>query len=191
MSHANPSGDLSVVVERALDLLIDKLEARRFGATKRPRQSPTTFAAATPSAHATGVESADSGLVDLTSRAAVARSPKQGPNLHRSKSKSRPSKTSGGSRASRSRVGRPNISSEARREVLNRDGVRCSFVAIDGCRCSARAFLEFDHRNPIGLGGANTPGNLRMLCRAHNQLAAELAYGKDHVQAAIERKRSR
>jgi hypothetical protein len=31
MSHANPSGDLAVVVERAVDLLIQKLKARRFG----------------------------------------------------------------------------------------------------------------------------------------------------------------
>src|SRR4051794_26664467 len=33
MSHANPSGDLAIVVERALDLLIQKLKTRRFGQT--------------------------------------------------------------------------------------------------------------------------------------------------------------
>ncbi|WP_394841704.1 hypothetical protein LZC95_32095 [Pendulispora brunnea] len=36
MRHANPRGDLSVVVERALDLLIDELEKRRLGKAKRP-----------------------------------------------------------------------------------------------------------------------------------------------------------
>jgi hypothetical protein len=36
MSHANPSGDLAVVVERALDILIERLEARRFAQTKCP-----------------------------------------------------------------------------------------------------------------------------------------------------------
>jgi hypothetical protein len=37
MSHSNPNGDLAVVVERALDALIDKLERERFAKVKRPR----------------------------------------------------------------------------------------------------------------------------------------------------------
>lgn len=39
MSHANPTGDLAVVVERALDVLIEKLRARRFGQAKVPRKT--------------------------------------------------------------------------------------------------------------------------------------------------------
>src|SRR5688572_20053877 len=38
MSHANPRGDLSVILERALDLLLAKLEYERFGKTKKPRE---------------------------------------------------------------------------------------------------------------------------------------------------------
>jgi hypothetical protein len=38
MSHANPSGDLAVVVERALDLLIEKLERQKLGRTNRPQK---------------------------------------------------------------------------------------------------------------------------------------------------------
>ena len=38
ISHSNPSGDIAVVVERALDLLIEKVEKLRFGKTERPRQ---------------------------------------------------------------------------------------------------------------------------------------------------------
>jgi len=37
LSHGNRTGDLAVVVERALDVLIDKLERERFGQAKRPR----------------------------------------------------------------------------------------------------------------------------------------------------------
>jgi hypothetical protein len=37
MSHANPSGDLAVLVERAFDTLVQRLEAKRFAQTKRPR----------------------------------------------------------------------------------------------------------------------------------------------------------
>jgi hypothetical protein len=36
ISHANPSGDIAIVIERALDLLIEKVEKQRFGRTDRP-----------------------------------------------------------------------------------------------------------------------------------------------------------
>ncbi|HWL87641.1 MAG TPA: hypothetical protein VNO21_17675 [Polyangiaceae bacterium] len=36
MRHTNPSGDLSVIVDRAIDLLIAKLEKQRLGKAKRP-----------------------------------------------------------------------------------------------------------------------------------------------------------
>jgi hypothetical protein len=41
--------------------------------------------------------------------------------------------------------------------------------------------LEFDHIQPLALGGTTTPENLRLLCRAHNQFEAERVLGKDHV----------
>jgi len=40
MCHRNPSGDLAVVVERALDALLEKLEKERLGAVSRPRAKP-------------------------------------------------------------------------------------------------------------------------------------------------------
>src|SRR6185312_4354654 len=39
MRHANAEGDLAVVVERAVDLLIERLEKQRLGKTSRPRPS--------------------------------------------------------------------------------------------------------------------------------------------------------
>lgn len=39
MSHANPSFDLAVVVERAVDLLLDKLERTKLGKADHPRKS--------------------------------------------------------------------------------------------------------------------------------------------------------
>ncbi|HTQ46172.1 MAG TPA: HNH endonuclease, partial [Polyangiaceae bacterium] len=39
MRHANAEGDLAVVVERAVDLLLEKLEKQRLGKTSRPRPS--------------------------------------------------------------------------------------------------------------------------------------------------------
>ncbi|MDB5214709.1 MAG: hypothetical protein JWO86_2636, partial [Myxococcaceae bacterium] len=42
MSHANPSGDLAVVVEKALDLLLDRLEKQRLGKVTRPTRLTAT-----------------------------------------------------------------------------------------------------------------------------------------------------
>jgi len=38
--HANAQGDLALVVERAVDLLLEKLEKQRLGKASRPRHSP-------------------------------------------------------------------------------------------------------------------------------------------------------
>jgi hypothetical protein len=77
------------------------------------------------------------------------------------------------------------VTRAARREVVARDGWRCSFVADDGRRCEAQAFLEFDHETPKGRGGSSRAENLRLLCRAHNRAAAERVYGVEYVSRAI------
>ena len=72
-----------------------------------------------------------------------------------------------------------------RRAVCERDGFQCTWQGPDGVRCTARAWLEQDHRSPRALGGATTLQNLRLLCRSHNRRAAELIFGKRHIQRAI------
>jgi hypothetical protein len=80
---------------------------------------------------------------------------------------------------------RTRVTSRVRREVVERDGICCSFVAADGRRCETRAFLEFDHQEPKGRGGSSEGTNVRLLCRAHNGLAAEGTYGVEHIRQAI------
>jgi hypothetical protein len=82
MRHANPEGELAVVLERAVDLLIADLQKKKQGRTSRPQKKP--------------------------------RSAKH-----------------------------TQVTRAARREVVERDGWRCSFVAEDGRHCDAQAFLEF------------------------------------------------
>jgi hypothetical protein len=74
------------------------------------------------------------------------------------------------------------ISRATRRNVLERDGLRCSWVGDSGERCEARAWLELDHRQPRGKGGGSEPENLRVLCRNHSQWSAELQFGREHVE---------
>jgi 5-methylcytosine-specific restriction endonuclease McrA len=69
-----------------------------------------------------------------------------------------------------------------RDEVFVRDGGQCSFVAPDGTRCQCKKGLQIDHIRPFVAGGAHNPSNLRLLCGAHNRLAAERAMGKQVMQ---------
>jgi HNH endonuclease len=46
-------------------------------------------------------------------------------------------------------------------------------VSGKGKKCDATEFLELDHIEPFALGGKTEASNVRVLCRVHNQLAAE------------------
>jgi 5-methylcytosine-specific restriction endonuclease McrA len=137
MSHANPSRDLAVVIERAVDLLIHDLERKRLARAKRPRRRTTN--------------------------------------------QESPISTSSG-RGGNPRSTPRRVTSEARREVFERDGLACTYVSPNGRRCGSRAFMELDHAEPRALGGADSAENLRVRCRAHNQHAAEQVFGREHVQ---------
>lgn len=66
--------------------------------------------------------------------------------------------------------------------VWTRDGGRCTFTAPDGSRCPATRHLEIDHVLPYALGGtSDDAANLRLLCRTHNLLEAEKAFGEGAV----------
>jgi 5-methylcytosine-specific restriction endonuclease McrA len=72
-------------------------------------------------------------------------------------------------------------------EVFVRDGVRCSFVARNGIQCGSRQSLQVDHIRPFAAAGTHDPCNLRLLCAAHNRLAAEQTLG-EHVMRKFWRK---
>jgi 5-methylcytosine-specific restriction endonuclease McrA len=77
------------------------------------------------------------------------------------------------------------VSRTARREVMARDGKQCAFVSADGVRCTERGGLEIDHVLERARGGTGEPANLQVLCRAHNKLKAEQAFGRAHVEERI------
>ena len=124
MKHRNPSGGLEVVLDRAMDALLEKLEKERLAKTPRPQKTV------------------------------------------------RPSKPG-------------HVPAAVRREVFARDGEQCAHVDGQGHRCGCTSFLELDHRVPRARGGADGASNLRVACRAHNLMAAELVFGKDYVASRI------
>ncbi|MBI5596925.1 MAG: HNH endonuclease [Elusimicrobia bacterium] len=70
-----------------------------------------------------------------------------------------------------------NIPAAVKAEVWRRDAGACAFVGPAG-RCGTRAFLEYDHVVPWALGGTpDDPGNIRLLCRAHNRCEARRVLG--------------
>jgi 5-methylcytosine-specific restriction endonuclease McrA len=74
------------------------------------------------------------------------------------------------------------IPDETRDKVFVRDRGQCSFVAPNGTQCECRKGLQVDHIKPYAAGGTHEPSNLRLLCGAHNRLAAERTMGKHVMQ---------
>ncbi len=69
-----------------------------------------------------------------------------------------------------------------RRALVHGKELQCEFVSDDGRRCQERGFLEIDHVE--GFARTHEHGELRILCRAHNQLLAERMYGRDFMLRA-------
>jgi len=74
------------------------------------------------------------------------------------------------------------IPAHVRRTVWENCGGQCVSVGENGKRCGTRRLLEFDHIIPLARGGKSTIENLRLVCRAHNQLAAEQAFGAEFMR---------
>ena len=83
------------------------------------------------------------------------------------------------------------IPAAVKRAVRGRDGGQCTFVSEKGKRCESRARLEFDHVEPVARGGQATVGGIRLLCRAHNQHAADRTFGTEFMAGRRERARDR
>ena len=71
---------------------------------------------------------------------------------------------------------------KTRREVRERDGCQCTYISGEGKRCQEQLDLEIDHITPFAQGGNHHPSNLRLLCKAHNQLHAEQCFGREFIR---------
>ncbi len=83
------------------------------------------------------------------------------------------------------------IEREIKRQVWQRDRGQCTFIYPARDRqCCSKHKLEFDHILPFAMGGDNSAENLRLRCRAHNQLAAIESFGAKKLAQFIPRIRS-
>jgi 5-methylcytosine-specific restriction endonuclease McrA len=148
MSHSNPSGDLAVVVERALDLLLSKLNNQRFGqlaSASRANGEAGARKRETPAASQANGET-DARRLETPARA--------------------------------SQQKRRHIQNAIRRQLVARDGLCCTFISETGQRCTTRAFLQIHHDHAWSKGGSDTLDNLRLLCGSHNGLLAAQEFGE-------------
>jgi len=61
-----------------------------------------------------------------------------------------------------------------RRKLLQKARHCCEFIDPEtNTQCQSHYQLQIDHRIPLAFGGSDTEGNLRVLCRTHNLLAAK------------------
>jgi hypothetical protein len=69
------------------------------------------------------------------------------------------------------------VPAHVRRAVWERDGGRCQWPLVGGGICGSTLRVELDHVVPRARGGLSTVGNMGLLCRVHNDLAARKVYG--------------
>jgi hypothetical protein len=150
LSHAIPCATMEQVLEAALDLLLEK-QAKARGQVKRPR---TTLPDASPRVAATGA-----APEEQRNTPPLALTPMDPPPPRRA-----------GPRGA--------IPAAVKRAVWQRDAGRCSWPLDVGGTCGSTHRLEFDHVVPWADWGGETEANLRLVCAAHNRLAARRAFGE-------------
>jgi 5-methylcytosine-specific restriction endonuclease McrA len=69
------------------------------------------------------------------------------------------------------------IPAAVKRAVWARDGGCCAWRLEDGSVCGSRRRVQYDHVRPEARGGESTVENVRLLCQAHNLLAARRIFG--------------
>ena len=76
------------------------------------------------------------------------------------------------------------IPADIQRTVFERDGGRCTFKDEQGRRCIETGGVEFDHQDGFARTRIHRVDRIRLLCRAHNQHAAEQMYGRAFMERA-------
>lgn len=162
LKHQVPDGDPAKILDRALGVLLDRLEQRKFARLM------------TRPASAIGV------------RRAAAQD--QEPHSHAIQpSPAAASFSVPGMDGTTSTRGSRDLPAATRRAVWYRDRGQCGFVGDDGVRCDSRGALEFHHLIPWACGGDSNPENLALRCRVHNAWESEISYAhRQAIQGAHE-----
>ena len=208
LSHAVLNRSLAEVHVRALRLLVEQLEKRKYGAPRpNPSAEPSPAELSTAELSTAELSTAELSTAELStaepstaepsmSGSARAVAPVAVPEPESesdsefesefeatgacSETPQAPRQTQPGKK--RAQLPRQRGASAVRREVRDRDGLQCTFVDELGQRCRETRFLELHHEHAHALGGGETARNLTMRCQAHNALAAEQDFGREFMR---------
>lgn len=203
LSHCINPADLSALVERAIDALLEGEKNRRFGARRSAKGPGTMQQSEGQQGEQVGYdacgefsrrcfkerESQHKTCQESSIRCVTPQDPeqvksKQAETLsHPAPADTIPDIATRPSPSSKRR--RPRLA--VKRAVFERDGGQCTYVDEAGRRCAQRHLLEFDHIEAHAVGRRETVSNLRLRCKSHNQLAAENLFGRNCVKSAVRR----
>lgn len=82
------------------------------------------------------------------------------------------------------------VASAVSERVHARGDYQCEYRGPGGRRCTARTGLQIDHVLPFAIFRSHDERFLRLLCPAHNRLAAERVYGTGFIQGKIDTRRA-
>jgi len=178
----NPLQHMAEIMERALDIALDKKDMKRKHARRvaresrsgdNSRQQSCPGKIASPSSQPATVCDAVATITDLggSQRSLI-------PGAKSSTSGRVPTK---------SRY----IPSDLRERVHERAGYQCEYRGQDGTRCSSRTGLEIEHERPFALHRSHEERFLRLFCSPHNRLAAEKVFGTAFIRKKIDGSRRR
>jgi 5-methylcytosine-specific restriction endonuclease McrA len=157
LAHVNPSRDFVEVQRKALELLVNHLRKRKHAIRTSDAVAEPDRAGAEPRGAETIVNPCDADRAEAPDAV----------------SEIRP--------ASADSVRRRRPTAEVARAVWQRDQGRCTYVDGRGQRCRETSMLECHHEHAWALGGVTTVDNLALRCAAHNALAAEQDFGRQHM----------
>lgn len=175
LRHSIPDGDIGAVLDRALTVLLEKLERTKLAARKsdRPVRAAGQVAVTGSLAPEPPQQSNARCGPALGSEGTLRKKDVAEPRSPSAPSRPvAPSPASGPERRSR------HIPAAVRRAVWVRDQGSCAFAGTDGHRCGATAFLEYHHVVPYARGGDASVEGISLRCRSHNNHEAARDFGR-------------
>jgi hypothetical protein len=160
LSHSIRGATMEQVLEAALDLLLEK-QARSRGLVRKPRKFDVATPTGTPANRPAPAAQPTPAPTSTATSTSAATEPPTAPEPP-------PHRRDGHREA---------IPAAVRRAVWERDGGRCTWPLDSGGVCGSTHRLELDHIDPWARWGEPTEANLRVVCNAHNALAARPVFG--------------
>jgi hypothetical protein len=160
-----PDGDPGAIFDRALTVLLEKVERTKLASAAKPRPSRPIRPDTDPNPPVRPETDPSPPIRPGTDTAAN----RPAMPVHVPPASPAPP----AQLAPRSRT----VPREVKREVWRRDAGQCAFVSPTGRRCTEGTFLEFHHLQPFARGGPATIENIALRCSRYNQYEAELIFG--------------